>query len=79
MPSSGSSSSGFQSATVRSGAGAASLATTVAVSPSSISASSPAFAIVADASTSCGSLPYARASRRSRRRTFATCEPKTPR
>jgi hypothetical protein len=79
MPSSGSISSGFQSAIVRSVAGAASLSITAAGPPSSDSASCAGFAIVADASTNCGSDPYARASRRRRRSTLATCEPKTPR
>ena len=78
-PSSGSVSGGFQRAIVRSALGAASPSITVAGSPSSDAASSPGFAIVADASTNCGSAPYTRASRRSRRSTFATCEPKTPR
>ena len=36
-------------------------------------------AIVAEARRSCGSASYTRASRRKRRRTFATWEPKTPR
>ena len=65
--------------TSRSAFGDASRSTAVAGSPVSASASSPAFAIVADASRNCGSAPYTRASRRSRRSTFATCEPKTPR
>jgi hypothetical protein len=48
-PSSASRSGGFQSATVRSARGAASSSTTIASSPVSACASSPAFAIVADA------------------------------
>ncbi len=56
-PSSGSVSGGFQSAIVRSARGAASPAITVAGSPSSAAASSPGFAIVAEASTNCGSAP----------------------
>src|SRR5204863_207344 len=47
--------------------------------PASSSASSSGFAIVALARMKRGSVPYARARRRSRRRTFATCEPNTPR
>ena len=42
-------------------------------------ASSSGLAIVALASTKRGSAPYARASRRRRRSTLATCEPNTPR
>ena len=56
-PSSASISSGFQSAIVRSVAGALSLSITVAGSPSSDSASCAGFAIVAEASTNCGSEP----------------------
>jgi hypothetical protein len=55
IPSSASMSSGFQSAIVRSGRGAASPATTVAPTPRSDSASCAGFAIVAEVSTNCGS------------------------
>jgi hypothetical protein len=54
-PSSGSSSGGFQTTISRSAFGDASLSTTVAGSPVSASASSPAFAIVAEVRTNCGS------------------------
>ena len=56
-PSSGSTSGGFQSAIVRSARGAASSSTTVASTPRSARASSPGFAIVAEASRNCGSAP----------------------
>ncbi len=56
-PSSASRSGGFQSAIVRSARGAASSSTTVASSPVSARASSPAFAMVAEASRNCGSAP----------------------
>ena len=36
-------------------------------------------AMVAEASTNVGEAPYSAATRRSRRRTWATCAPKTPR
>ncbi len=78
-PSSGSSRAGFQSTTSRSARADESESTTVAGRPVSASASSPAFAIVADASRNCGSAPYVRASRCSRRSTLPTCDPKTPR
>ena len=47
--------------------------------PVSRSARSTGFAIVALVSMKRGSVPYAPASRRSLRSTFATCEPNTPR
>ena len=57
IPASASRSGGFQSAIVRAARGAASPSTTVASSPVSSSASSPAFAIVADARRKRGSEP----------------------
>ncbi len=57
MPSSSSSSSGFQRAIVRSARGAASSSTTVTSRPVSAWASAPGFAIVADANRNCGSAP----------------------
>ena len=56
-PSSTSRSGGFQSTTVRSARGAASSPITVTGVPSSVSPSSPGFAIVAVASRNCGSEP----------------------
>ena len=71
---------GFHIAIVLRAPGEPSRSTTVtSSSPVSRSASSPGFAIVALASTKRGSVPYAAAIRRSRRSTFATWEPKTPR
>ena len=57
MPSSSSTSGGFQSAIVRSARGAASSADDRDVEPGSARASSPGFAIVAEASRNCGSAP----------------------
>ena len=71
---------GFHMAIVRLACGAPSRSTTVIPSsPVSRSASSPGFAIVALASRIRGAVPYASATRRSRRSTLATWEPKTPR
>ena len=47
--------------------------------PVSRVASSPGLAIVADASRKRGDVPWISHTRRSRRSTLATCEPKTPR
>jgi hypothetical protein len=74
-----STSGGFHIATRRSARGAPSRSTSSSSWPVSRSPSSTGLRIVALASMKRGSLPYARASRRSRRSTFATCEPNTPR
>lgn len=47
--------------------------------PTRRSASSSGLAIVAEVKMNLGSAPYIRATRRSRRSTLATWEPKTPR
>ncbi len=79
-PSVSSSSGGFHIAIVRSALGAPSSSIRrISSSPVSRCASSAGLATVALASRKRGSVPYAAASRRSRRSTFATCEPKTPR
>jgi hypothetical protein len=57
MPSSGSSSGGFQSTTSRAARAEVSISTIDEGLPVNASASSPGFAIVADASTNCGSEP----------------------
>src|SRR3954469_1900500 len=74
-----SSNGGFHIATWRSERGAPSRSTSRNSTPASSSASSSGFAIVALVRMKRGSVPYARASRRRRRSTFATCEPNTPR
>ena len=80
LPSASSSSGGFHIAIWRAAPGEPSRSTSAMSSrPVSRSASSTGFAIVALASRMRGSVPYAAAMRRSRRRTFATCEPNTPR
>jgi hypothetical protein len=71
---------GFHIAIVRFVTGEPSRSITLKSSrPVSRSASSPGLPIVALASRMRGSVPYAPATRRSRRRTLATCEPNTPR
>ena len=71
---------GFHIATVRLVPGEPSRSITVtSSSPVRRVASSPGFAIVADASRNRGAVPYTSQIRRSRRSTLATCEPNTPR
>ena len=78
-PRSASSSVGFQRAISRAGCGAPSTSITSTSTPVSVDMASTGFAIVADASRNCGAEPAIAQARRSRRSTFATCAPKTPR
>lgn len=73
------SSGGSQSATVRDPCGDPSEVTATHGAPMSFSAVAAGSAVVAEHSTNTGSAPYRCASRRSRRSTSATCDPKTPR
>jgi hypothetical protein len=75
----GGSSGGSHSAKVTAPRGEASSVTAVTGSPTSRDAVPAGSPEVAEARTNVGELPYRVAARRSRRRTWATCEPKTPR
>ncbi len=71
---------GFHTAIRRAGAGEPSRSIrATSSSPVRRSASSSGLAIVAEVNRKRGSVPYAAAIRRSRRRTLATWEPNTPR
>jgi hypothetical protein len=79
VPVASSISGGFHIPILRPARGAPSESTSAKGSPASSSASSTGLAIVAEASRKRGAAPYVTAIRRNRRKTFATCEPKTPR